>query len=81
MGPIISQFLARRPFVPFRIAMSDGGKYDVVRPDFAEVRTSAVDVFRPKPNSPNGRERRAMLSIPHITSVQEIGDEPFEVVD
>lgn len=40
----IKQLLNAKPFVPFRLHLSDGSAYDITHPDLVLLSKSAVDV-------------------------------------
>ncbi|MGA2701742.1 MAG: hypothetical protein ABSH35_11690 [Isosphaeraceae bacterium] len=64
--------LRRRPFVPFRIHMTDGRFYDIVHPEAVLVlRSRAIIGLRPDPttNIPDQSEQIALL---HVVRTSEI---------
>ena len=64
--------LRTRPFVPFRIHMTDGRYYDIVHPEAVFVmRSRAIIGLRPDPatNIPDQSEQIALL---HVVRTSEI---------
>ena len=65
------QLLRAAPFIPFRVIVTDGGRYDVAHPEAAIVRAGALNVFLRSGGfaGPRG-ERTAIISFIHITRVE-----------
>lgn len=61
-----------RPFVPFRIVMSSGERYDVTHPDLILVGRRDLTVGMPAPDEPTMYDQVARVAIMHITDVQDL---------
>ncbi len=69
------EMLRARPFVPFRITMTDGRQFDVSHPDTAMAGRAFVIVGIPAADDPLGFVGRTVtLAMLHVTSL-----EPLEV--
>jgi hypothetical protein len=65
------QLLRRKPFIPMRIHMSDGEKYDVFHPDNILVSHSRIDIGRSA--EPHGIvDRVDYCSLEHVVRVEDI---------
>jgi hypothetical protein len=64
----IRELLDREPFVPFRLVLSSGGRYNVMDPHGAAILKSEVFVV-----FPDG-ERWAHVPLLHIASVETIAN-------
>jgi hypothetical protein len=72
----VIQLLRARPFQPFRISLSDGQQYEVLRPHNAIVSHSTVLVGIPGRRGPDGPAARAVtLSLEHITRMEVLNDD------
>ena len=77
--PILA-FLARKPFLPFRLHMTGGSAHEVRDPEYVEVRESVVEIKRPDPSAPGGKSWRCTLALGHVVSVEvPTCDEPTVV--
>jgi len=77
--PILS-LLARKPFLPFRLYMTDRSVHEVRDPELVEVRESVVELKRPDPSAPNGKAWRCTLALGHVVSIEvPCCDEPTVV--
>jgi hypothetical protein len=77
MGEVIRARLAARPFVPFRLALTDRSAHDVLEPDLAVVDDEVVQVFVRPPGRPNGRTLKAVISLPHVVLVEDADGPTF----
>ncbi len=69
------QLLKRKPFVPLRIHMADGEKYDIYHPDNIMVTHSRVDIGRGA--DPHGIvDRVDFCSLEHVVRVEDIARKP-----
>jgi len=69
------ELLRKRPFMPFRIHMTDGQSYDIVHPEAVLVlRSRAIIGLRPDPATkiPDQSEQIALL---HVVRTSEISAE------
>lgn len=70
--------LARRPFHPFRISVTDGGRYVIQRPELLMVTLSAAVIGIPEDHRARGRypllDRFVVIDLLHITKLEELGD-------
>jgi len=65
--------LRARPFVPFRVYMSNGTEYDVRHPEFALVGRSTVVIGIPGPRGPEGPATRLLnCSLVHIVRTEPL---------
>jgi hypothetical protein len=65
----------RRPFIPFRLHVSDGSSFDVRHPDSILVsRRSAVLAVPDDPTQP--ADRFATVALVHITRLEELVGTP-----
>ena len=72
------EMLRTRPFVPFRIHMTDGRTYDIVHPGVVLVlRTRAIIGLRPDPatNIPDQSEQIDLLHIVRTSEIPGVGSE------
>jgi len=69
----IKELLARKPFRPFRVFLSDGSSHSVPHPEFAWVYGARVFIGSPGKDSGEGVGPLKELSILHITRVEELG--------
>ena len=66
--------LRRRPFVPFRIHLSDGTTYDIRHPELVMVGKSIALVGARASDTPGTIfERYDIISLIHITRLEPIG--------
>ncbi len=69
----VLQLLRARPFLPFRIALSDGRQYEIRHPDNAIVSRSTVLVGVPGHRGPDGpAERVVTCALVHITRMEAL---------
>jgi hypothetical protein len=61
--------LRKRPFVPFRLHISDGTAYDVIGPEMALVERSTLTLAAPKPGEP-GVLMDVVVALLHITRLE-----------
>jgi hypothetical protein len=72
------EMLRNRPFVPFRIHMTDGRTYDIVHPEAVLVlRSRAIIGLRPdaETNIPDRSEQIALLHIVRTSEIPGVGAE------
>lgn len=66
--------LTRRPFQAFRLCLSDGGRYEVIRPELVMLTTSSVIVGIPEDHRARGAypliDRYVVIDLLHITRVE-----------
>jgi hypothetical protein len=76
MPETIRSFLARTPFVPFRVYVSDQASYDVMNPHMCSQGASAVfiGIARRDSSSPIWDEP-VIIANRHITRVEPLVDE------
>jgi hypothetical protein len=75
----LQAILHTRPFVPFRIHMTDGRTYDIVHPEVVLVlRSRAIIGLRPDPatNIPDQSEQIALLHIVRISEIPADSTQP-----
>jgi hypothetical protein len=63
--------LRERPFVPFRLHVSDGIAYEIIGPEMAFVERSTVTVGVPIPGQPDVM-LNVVVSLLHITRLEPI---------
>jgi len=68
----VKEHLERRPFVPFRIHVSDGSSVDVPHPEFVLVTKWALHVAEPT-RADELPERVTRIAVGHVTRIEEIG--------
>lgn len=69
----ILELLRVRPFRPFRIALSDGQRFEVRHPELAMVGRSQVVIGIPDTEGPEGTfERTVNCALLHITTTEWI---------
>jgi hypothetical protein len=69
----VLQLLRARPFLPFRISLSDGQQYEVRHPEMAIVSRTTVLVGIPGPRGPDGpAERVVTCALMHITRMETL---------
>jgi len=72
------EILRTRPFVPFRIHMTDGQTYDIVHPEAVLVlRTRAIIGFRPDPTTilPDRAQPIAFVHIVRTSEIPGVGSD------
>jgi len=72
------EILRRRPFLPFRIHMTDGQSYDIVHPEVVLVlRSRAIIGLRPDPATtiPDRSEQIALVHIVRTSEIPGVGSE------
>lgn len=70
-GDDILRLLRVEPFRPFRLAMSDGSKFDVEHPQLAIVEPLYVTLGIPGPRGPDAPcERIVHFALRHINTVE-----------
>ncbi len=67
----VREHLEQRPFVPFRIHVSDGSSFDVPHPDFVLLTRWAVHVGHDTGHD-DLPERVTRIAIGHVTRIEEI---------
>jgi hypothetical protein len=68
----IREHLEVKPFIPFRLFMSDGATYGVLHPDMCILARSTFYVGIPDPRERGVAQRVAHCSLLHITRVEPI---------
>jgi hypothetical protein len=68
----IANRIKSQPFVPVRIATSDGQSYDVYHPDLVMVGRRAIIVGTASAESPSHFDLVSRLAIIHITSLADL---------
>ncbi len=66
------QIVRARPFVPFRIFMSDGTVYEVRHPDMVIISLSMAVVGYPDPSHPGVSARMDIISLRYIVRLEFI---------
>ena len=66
----ILALLAHKPFLPFRIYLTDRSVHEIRGPEFAEVRESVMDLKEPDPDAPGGMSWRCTLALRHVVSIE-----------
>lgn len=61
-----------RPFVPVRVTTSAGETFDVYHPDLVLVGRREVIIGQPAADDPEHYDRKAQVSILHITSLKDL---------
>ena len=64
--------LRRQPFVPVRVTTSAGQTFDIRHPDFAFVTRRYLEVGEAVPEEPTVPDRMHLISILHVTSVEDL---------
>jgi hypothetical protein len=68
------EMLRHRPFVPFRIHLTDGSTYEVRHPDLAMPGARSVLIGIPSRDLPEGvYDRFVVLALVHITQLEPLG--------
>lgn len=67
--PILS-LLTQKPFMPFRLFMTDRSVHEVRDPQWVELRESVLVFNRPDPSAADGKAWCRTLSLAHITSIE-----------
>ena len=67
----VHAFLTRRPFMPFRIHLTDGTMYEVRHPDQCILTRSAIIVGIPHPTQP-WAQRVAFYSLIHVNRLESV---------
>jgi hypothetical protein len=67
----VREFLQHRPFVPFRITLTDSREYEVRHPEMAMVGRSAVVIGLPAPSDAGAiYDRFVWVSLMHIMQME-----------
>jgi hypothetical protein len=67
------EWVRRRPFVPFRVHMSDGGSYEVRHPDLIMPGARSVIIGIPGIALPEGvYEHTVLVALIHITRLEPL---------
>jgi hypothetical protein len=69
--------LRSRPFVPFRIEMTDGTTYEIRHPDLVLVALATIVVGYPDARNPTVAERYDIVSMRHIIRLEPMA-QPVE---
>ena len=67
---VIESMLTQKPFLPFRLSMTDRSVHEVRDPAWVELGESVLTFYRPDPPAPDGRTWTRMLALRHITSLE-----------
>jgi hypothetical protein len=70
----LKALLKRRPFVPFKIKMSDGTSYDILHPDMVLVTRNWANIGVWQKGKPGEDipDTEAFLSFLHIAAVEDL---------
>jgi hypothetical protein len=71
----IQDKLKERPFVPFRVIMSSGDKYDIRHPDLVLVGKRHLFVGTASEDNPTMFDRSSLLSVLHVAAVEALPTE------
>jgi hypothetical protein len=67
------EWVRRRPFVPFRVHITDGSSYEVRHPDLIMPGARSVVIGIPGPALPEGvYEHTALVALIHITRIEPL---------
>jgi hypothetical protein len=66
--------IRKHPFVPFRLYVSDGSRYDVLHHDFAIVTSRYVTVAVGAPSPDDLPDRLVDIDPLHITRIEPLAD-------
>ncbi len=66
----IRNLTQRKPFIPFRVATSDGTYYEVRHPDLVMIGMSSVAIGYPSPRDPRNYEKMDIISLQHIVRLE-----------
>ncbi len=70
----VLELVRRRPFVPFRIYMSDGSQYEVSHPEQVMVSVRTVQVGVPSERRPGVMQNIHLCAIMHISRLEPLAD-------
>lgn len=68
--------LKQRPFVPFRVIMSSGDKYDILHPDLVLIGKRHLFVGTASDDNPAWFDRSSLLSLLHVAALEALPLEP-----
>jgi hypothetical protein len=69
----VLEWIRRRPFMPFRLCITDGASIEVPHPDIIVPGARSVMVGIPGPNLPEGVvDRFAVVALVHITRLEPL---------
>ena len=68
----ISEKLKQQPFVPFRVIMSSGDKYDIHHPDLVLVGKRHLFVGTASEDNPALFDRSSLLSVLHVAALEAL---------
>jgi hypothetical protein len=68
----ILQRARQRPFVPFRVVLSEGTKYDVRHPDFIMVGRDSVVIGLPGEQEQEFYEATVLIDLFHIVQLEPL---------
>lgn len=68
--------IRKHPFVPFRLYVSDGSRYDVLHHDFAMVTSRHVTVAVGAPSADDFPDRQVDIDPLHITRIEPLEPSP-----
>jgi hypothetical protein len=72
----LKELLGRRPFVPFRVILSSGDRFEIRHPEFAWLVKEGIYVGLPAAEGGNGQpdlpERAVFCSALHLTAVEQL---------
>ena len=66
------KLLLRKPFVPFRIHMSDGTVYEIKHPDLVLVGLASATVGFPAASDPRLYDRSEIIALRHIVRLEPL---------
>ncbi len=67
-----SRLVRRRPFVPFRIHLTDGKTYDITHPELVMVLRSRIDIGVAPDPATGVLERVEFCSLLHVVRVEDL---------
>jgi hypothetical protein len=76
----IEVLLKRRPFMPFRMSLTDKSVHDVRDPELVRLRDTVVCLCERNPAKPGGLDERMIIALIHVVSLTcMVPDEPAVV--
>ena len=65
-----------RPFVPFRLVVSEGGSYEIRHPDMIMVARRSVVVGLPAPDDESIADTTHLIALIHVVRVEPLESAP-----
>jgi hypothetical protein len=68
----IREWLDARPFVPFRICLTDGKHFEILHPEFVLLTRAVLEIGISRHNGSRLVDQIARVSLPHVVRVETI---------